>query len=79
VHQLKYRNQLTPLKPDIEYVGMMSPKEAAMTGTQDMLRAQQLCSQISITQGSHNLGRHSGNKGWHCPKHDNLHKQRIAY
>jgi hypothetical protein len=52
---------------------MMSPKEAAMTGTQDMLRAQQLCSQISITQGSHNLGRHSGNKGWHCPKHDNLH------
>jgi hypothetical protein len=32
---------VVPLKFDMKYVGMMAPKEATTTGTQDM--AQQLC------------------------------------
>ena len=39
---------IAPLKPDMKYIAMMAPKEATISGTQNMPRGQQLCYQISI-------------------------------
>ena len=35
---------IAPLKPDMKYIAMMAPKEATISGTQNMPRGQQLCS-----------------------------------